>query len=90
MSSDAINWDDPCERARALRDAYYSRLQGGTMQKVRFRHGDNEQEVQTQVGTLNIADLRREMQIAEDECRALRGLPPLQRRFAIRAGSRRR
>lgn len=84
------NWDDPCERAKALRDAYFDRLAGGTAQRVRFRHGDNEQEVQTSTlqGSLNA--LRQEMQNAEDECRASQGLPPINRRFAIVGGSRRR
>lgn len=84
-----IDWDDPCARAKALRDAYYDRLGGGTAQRVRFRHGDNEQEVQTSVLQGNLSVLRREMQDAEDACRKLRGLPPLNRRFAIRGGSRR-
>lgn len=86
----AIDWDDPCARAKALRQAYFDRLAGGTAQRVRFRHGDNEQEVQTSVLQGNLAMLRQEMQRAEDECRKLNGLPPLNRRFAIVAGSRRR
>lgn len=86
----AIDWDNPCERAKALRQAYFDRLAGGTAQRVRFRHGDNEQEVQTSVLQGNLAMLRQEMQRAEDECRKLNGLSPLNRRFAIVGGSRRR
>lgn len=84
-----VDWSDPCARAKALRDAYYERLAGGSSQRVRFRHGDNEQEVQTSAMLGNIEALRREMLKAEDECRALQGLAPLNRRFAIRGGSRR-
>ena len=85
---EAIDWDDPCARAKALRDAYFDRLAGGTAQRVRFRHGDNEQEVQTSIAQGNLSILLREMQRAEDECRISRGLKPLNRRFAIRGGSR--
>jgi len=86
---ETIDWDNPCSRAKALREAYYDRLAGGTAQRVRFRHGDNEQEVQTSVMQGNLTILRQEMQRAEDECRELQGLKPLNRRFAIRGGSRR-
>jgi len=84
-----VDWDDPCARAKALKDAYYERLAGGSSTRVRFRHGDNEQEVQTSVTAGNLTELRRAMIAAEDECRAKQGLPPLNRRFAIRGGSRR-
>lgn len=85
---ETVDWSDPCARAKALHDAYYERLAGGTAQRVRFRHGDNEQEVQTSVLQGNLTIIRRAMQDAEDECRKLRGLQPLNRRFAIRGGSR--
>lgn len=84
-----IDWSDPCVRAAALKAAYYDRLAGGTSQRVRFKHGENEQEVQTSMLVSNMADLRREMREAEDECRKKQGLAPLNRRFAIVAGSRR-
>lgn len=86
---ETVDWSDPCARAKALKDAYFDRLAGGSSQRVRFRHGDNEQEVQTSVLQGNLSILRREMQDAEDECRKLQGLPPVNRRFAIRGGSRR-
>lgn len=84
-----IDWTDPCARAAALRDAYYERLHGGTSTRVRFRAGDNEQELQSSHSGPSLADLRREWWAAEDECRAAQGKPPLRRRFAIRAGARR-
>lgn len=85
-----VDWEDPCERAKALRDAYYNRLQGGTMQRVRFKHGDNEQEVQSGMMMGSLDALRRAMQDAEDECLISKGQNPRNRRFAITAGSRRR
>lgn len=89
-SGGGTNWDDPCARAKALRDTYYSRLEGGPQQRIRFREGDNEQDVQSGFSALNLTELRREMQAAEDECRASQGLPPLVRRRALVAGMRRR
>jgi hypothetical protein len=83
------DWSDPCARAVALRDAYFERLQGGTQSRVRFRAGDNEQELQSGHSAQSLTDLRREMHQAEDECRASQGLAPRPRRFAITAGSRR-
>lgn len=91
MSAEAgTDWTDPCARAKALRDAYYERLSGGDAQRVRFRDGDNEQEVQSSSMLGNMTALRKELWAAEDACRASLGLPPIPRRHAIRAGSRRR
>lgn len=84
-----IDWCDPCARAAALKAAYFERLHGGTSTRVRFRAGDNEQEWQSAHAGASLAELKRAWWEAEDECRALQGLPPLRRRFAIRAGSRR-
>lgn len=86
--TDATDWNDPCARAAALRDAYFAALTGGQLQKVRFKHGDNEQEVAYGTSVGSIAALKKEMQTAEDECRASQGLPPISRRFAIRGGAR--
>lgn len=85
---ETIDPSDPCALAEALRKAYLARLTGGN-QRVRFRAGDNEQEVWTHPGG-SLAELRAALWAAEDECRALQGLPPRQRRFAVTAGSRRR
>lgn len=87
--SDAVDWNDPCARAAALRSAYFTALSGGQTQRVRFKHGDNEQEVTFGGSVSSLATLKREMEAAEDECRASQGLPPLNRRFAIRGGARR-
>lgn len=85
-----VDWDDPCARAKALKAAYFERLQNGTSSRVRFRADGNEQEYQSSMPGTSLAELRREWWAAEDECRAAQGLAPLRRRFAIRAGSRRR
>lgn len=82
-----VDWSDPCARAEALRKAYYEMLTTGTSTRVRFRAGDNEQEVQKAIGAGSLADLRRAMLEAEDQCRAAQGLSP--RRHAVTAGSRR-
>lgn len=84
-----IDWCDPCERAKALKVAYFERLQGGSSTRVRFRAGDNEQEFQSAHVGGSLAELKRAWWEAEDECRAAQGLAPLRRRFAIRGGSRR-
>ena len=83
-----VDWCDPCERAKALKRAYFERLSGGSSIRVRFRAGDNEQEYQSAHAGMSLAELKRAWWEAEDECRALQGLPPLRRRFAVRAGSR--
>ena len=87
--TDAVDWTDPCARAAALKTAYFNALGGMTVQKVRFKDGDNEQEVAYGNSSASLAALKREMEAAEDECRAKQGLRPLVRRFAIRAGARR-
>lgn len=84
----AVDWDDPCALAKVLKAAYYERLAGGSSTRVRFRHGDNEQEFQSAHAGSSLAELKRAWWNAEDECRASKGLDPLRRRFAIRAGSR--
>lgn len=84
-----VDWQDACARAKALRDAYYDRLVGGTTQRVRFRSGENDQEYQNSILRGGLEELRRAMLAAEDECRVSQGLAPKNRRFAIRAGSRR-
>lgn len=85
-----VDWDDACARAQALKAAYYECLQNGTSTRVRFRADGNEQEFQSAMPGASLAELKREWWAAEDECRAAQGLPPRHRRFAIRAGSRRR
>lgn len=83
---DIVNWDDPCARAKALRTAYFDRLQGGTTTKVRFKSAENEQQIETSVTLGSLEKLRAEMIRAEDECLASQGKKS-SRRFAITGGS---
>lgn len=83
-----VDWNDPCARAAALKAAYFASVSGGSVQAIRAKAAESEREVRYQ--KMDTATLRLEMWAAEDECRAKNGLPKLQRRFAITAGSRRR
>lgn len=81
-----VDWSDPCARAAALSEAYFTLVKGG-VSMIRVRAAGGEREVRYHKAEMT--SLRLEMQRAEDECRAQQGLPPLTRRFAITAGSRR-
>lgn len=81
-----VDWTDPCQRAKALTNAYYSLLSGEKESTIRTRSGESEDEVR--FAATNIDRLKEEMQAAEDACLAKQGLPRPRRRFAIQAGSR--
>lgn len=81
-----VDWTDPCARAVALRDAYFALISGGAVTMIKTAAGGGEREVR--YSKADLATVRSEMQTAEDECRTKNGQPPVQRRFAIRAGSR--
>ena len=83
----AIDWDDPCARAIELKRVYYALLSGGGVQMIRAKGPNTDREVRYHKN--DTGSVRSEWWRAEDECRALQGLPPLRRRFAITAGSRR-
>lgn len=82
-----VDWSDACARAKALTDAYYGIVAGGSETLIRHRTEQGEREVR--FGAHNLDVLRSEMRAAEDACRATQGLPPINRRFAITAGARR-
>lgn len=82
-----VDWTDPCARAAALRNAYFSLVSGGSESTIRQRGPDTEQEVRFHKSDLST--LRTEMQAAEDACLVAQGMKPVVRRFAITAGSRR-
>lgn len=82
-----VDWSDPCARAAALSEAYFSLVRGGSVSLIRVRAAGGEREARYHKA--DMSSLRIEMQRAEDECRAQQGLAPLRRRFAITAGSRR-
>lgn len=84
----AVNWDDPCARYAALRDAYFSIVSGGGETLIRIKGPDGEQEVRYHAADLDT--LRNEMNSAQAECAAsTQGVNP-RRRFAIRGGAQRR
>lgn len=84
----AVDWDDPCARYAALRDAYYSLLSGGTETLIRRKGPMGEEEVRYGVAKLEV--LKLEMIAAQAECSAQNGTPNPNRRFAIRGGAQRR
>ncbi len=79
-----VNWTDPCQRAQALMGAYYKLLAGDAEIEIRTRTLDAEEVVRLQPG--NLAQLRTEMQDAQDACAAQQaGRPQSSKRFAITA-----
>lgn len=87
MTTAAVDWDDPCQRAAALSTAYYSILSGATEQEIRTRTLDAEEVVRFYPTNLDF--LLAEMTAAQCECSRQTGQPNSSRRFFIRAGSRR-
>lgn len=83
-----IEWDDPCARYAALRDAYFNLLQGGVEILIRYKGPESEEEVRYAATKLDV--LKLEMISAQAECSAATGTPNPNRRFAIRGGSQRR
>lgn len=85
--SAGVNFDNPCDRAKALWDAYYRRIAGEQEIKVRFKSGDDEQEVQ--FAQASVEEIRRAAMEADEECKATNPAhQPRVRRFAIRFGTR--
>jgi hypothetical protein len=83
-----VQWEDPCARYAALRDAYYSIVSGGGETFIRIKGPEGEQEVRYHA--VDLPTLLNEMQSAEAECAAsTQGVNP-RRRFAIRGGAQRR
>jgi hypothetical protein len=83
-----VDFTDPCQRADALRTAYYSLLTGALESLVRFRGPNGEQEVRFVPS--NMDALKQELQSAEAACAVANGQADPNRRYAIRAGARRK
>jgi len=81
------NWDDPCEAAKALRDAYYRLLAGQQESEVTYMGNGVTRTIR--YAKTDTQALINELRIAEQDCAAKQGLAPPRRRFAIGAGSRR-
>lgn len=83
----AVDWNDPCARATALRDAYYALISGQTESLIKYVGPEGEREVRYQPAKLEV--LKAEWNAAAAECAEQTGASNRSRRFAIRAGSRR-
>jgi len=81
------DWTNPCQRAAALRDAYYRVLSGQHEIEIEVRAGEGGQVVK--FGKADLARLKAEWQAAEDECQRANGVMPAPRRFAIGLGGSR-
>lgn len=84
----AVDFSDPCARYAALRDAYYTLLQGGVETLIRYKGPESEEEVRYAATKLDV--LKLEMLSAQAECSASTGTTNPNRRFAIRGGAQRR
>lgn len=85
----AVNWEDPCARAAALRGAYYALISGASESMI--RHSTSEGDEEVRFARADIAKLKSELVSAETECAILNGtaVPGRSRRYAIRGGSKR-
>jgi hypothetical protein len=82
----AIDWTDPCQRAAALRNAYYDLLSGSMETLVRNKGPDGERE--SRYAQADIARLKAELDAAEEACLLASGQSPAPRRHAITLGAR--
>ena len=83
----AVDFSDPCQRAAALRDAYFNLIAGANESLIRFRGPNGEQEVRFGPGKVEL--LKSEWEAAENACAVANGTANAHRRYAIRAGARR-
>jgi hypothetical protein len=84
----AIDWTDPCQRAAALRAAYYQLLSGSMETLIRNKGPDGERE--SRYAQADITKLKAELDAAEEACLRASGQTPAPRRHAITLGARRR
>lgn len=84
-----VDWTDPCAKALALRNAYYSLLSGAMESLIRHSTSEGDQEVR--YARADLGALKTELDSAEVACAQKLGqpIPAANRRFAIRAGARR-
>lgn len=85
--SSGINWSDPCARLDALWDAYNRLISGQQESDVTYQA--NGVTRRARFALANLDRLLNAIREAENECALQDGRPPLRRRFAIIAGSRR-
>lgn len=73
----AVDQNDPCAVAAALRAALFTILAGQNESRVRFRNGDIDEDVT--YGTANIPELRKELVRQDGLCAVSRGGRPARR-----------
>lgn len=83
----AVDFSDPCQRADALRTAYYKLISGDNESLIRIKGPNGEQEVRFGAGKIEL--LKAELQASEAACAVANGSVNPNRRYAIRAGVRR-
>jgi hypothetical protein len=83
----ATNWDDPCQVAQALKQAYYQLTSGNKVASITYQSMGVTRTTSFSVG--NLRELKQAMTQAEADCAVLQGKTPV-RRHAIVFGTRRR
>jgi hypothetical protein len=76
-----VDWENPCEAAVAVRNAYYDLLTNKTGQRLRFRSGESEREIT--FNPANLAALREELARLEMACAKAKGMTTGIRRVTI-------
>jgi hypothetical protein len=84
----AIDWTNPCQRAQALRDAYFALISG--QQESLIRHSTSEGDQEVRFTRADVEKLKAEMVAAEEACIVATGGTVTPRRSAIRLGATRR
>lgn len=74
MATAPVEWSDACQRADALRVAYYSLLSGRLASSVAYLANGVSREVR--FAQSDRAALLVELRAAEQECAAMSGTPP--------------
>ncbi len=87
IDASAIDWTDPCARARVLTMAYHEALVGNREIEIRTRSHDAEDLVRFL--PVDVEKLRIAMQSAQSDCAQATGMRDPNRRFPIRLGYRR-
>ena len=86
MKMAAIDWDSPCDVAKALKRAYYQLTSGNKIASITYQSMGVTRTTTFSLG--NLSELRQALTLAEAECAELQGKIPV-RRHAIVFGARR-
>ena len=84
----AVDWSDPCERAKALEKAYYELTSGQTLAEVEYR--SNNTTRRRVFSRVDITRLEAEFRTAQAECQAKTNPTAAPLRRGLRAGFVRR